>query len=327
MESKESPVIDLTRSHYDLSTYFGRIRHFVEITDPRTLLVSPSGVKKAQALIEDYNAGKVKGVESAQLWKAKQIVDSTIHPDTGEPVLLPFRMSAFVPTNLIVVAGMLMPNPTIKSILFWQWCNQSLNVAVNYSNSNKTTPMSLQETAVAYVSAVSTSCLIAVGLTQSVPKLKIAPSTKSLLMKLVPFTAVAAAGTVNVFLMRGKEIREGIDVYDEHGNSVGKSKVAGLTAVSQVAISRVLTNAPVLVIPPLLMGRLQKTEFLKARPGLTAPINLGLIGLSLMTALPAAIAVFPQRGSLKAENMEEEFRNIRDKDGKKLNTLFYNKGL
>jgi sideroflexin-5 len=46
-----------------------------------------------------------------------------------------------------------------------------------------------------------------------------------------------------------------------------------------------------------------------------------------MTALPAAIAVFPQRGSLKAEKMEEEFRNIRDKDGKKLNTLFYNKGL
>jgi hypothetical protein len=29
-------------------------------------------VKKAQALIEDYNAGKVRGVEPAQLWKAKQ---------------------------------------------------------------------------------------------------------------------------------------------------------------------------------------------------------------------------------------------------------------
>jgi hypothetical protein len=42
------------------------------------------------------------------------VVDSTIHPDTGEPVLLPFRMSAFVPTNLIVVAGMLMPNPTVR---------------------------------------------------------------------------------------------------------------------------------------------------------------------------------------------------------------------
>jgi hypothetical protein len=89
---------------------------------------------------------------------------------------------------------------------------------------------------VAYASAVSTSCLLAVGLTQSVPKIKsISPATKSLLMKLVPFTAVAAAGTVNVFLMRGKEVRQGIDVYDENNNAVGKSKVAGLTAVSQVS--------------------------------------------------------------------------------------------
>lgn len=52
-----------------------------------------------------------------------------------------------------------------------------------------------------------------------------------------------------------------------------------------------------------------------------------MIGLSLMTALPAAIAVFPQRGSLKTDSMEEEFHNIRNKDGKKIETLFYNKGL
>lgn len=42
------------------------------------------------------------------MWKAKQLVDSSIHPDTGEPVPLPFRMSAFVPTNMLIVAGMLM---------------------------------------------------------------------------------------------------------------------------------------------------------------------------------------------------------------------------
>jgi hypothetical protein len=46
-----------------------------------------------------------------------------------------------------------------------------------------------------------------------------------------------------------------------------------------------------------------------------------------MTALPAAIAVFPQRGSLKTDKMEEEFHNLLDKDGKKVTTLYYNKGL
>jgi hypothetical protein len=35
--------------------------------------------------------------------------------DTGEPVLLPFRMSSFVLSNLIVTGGMLTPNLTVRS--------------------------------------------------------------------------------------------------------------------------------------------------------------------------------------------------------------------
>lgn len=49
------------------------------------------------------------------LWQAKKIVDSTLHPDTGEPVLLPFRMSCFVLTNLVVTAGMLTPGLGVSS--------------------------------------------------------------------------------------------------------------------------------------------------------------------------------------------------------------------
>lgn len=75
------------------------------------------------------------------------VCDSTLHPDTGKPIFLPFRMSCFVPTNMLVAAGMLMPNPTVKSIIFWQWANQSINVAFNSANSNKTTEMNMKETA------------------------------------------------------------------------------------------------------------------------------------------------------------------------------------
>lgn len=34
--------------------------------------------------------------------------------------------------------GMLMKNPTIKQIIFWQWINQSHNACVNFSNRNAT---------------------------------------------------------------------------------------------------------------------------------------------------------------------------------------------
>ncbi|RUS24502.1 LOW QUALITY PROTEIN: Tricarboxylate/iron carrier [Jimgerdemannia flammicorona] len=323
-----SILFRLAKSRYDQSTYLGRLKHFVGLTNPSTLFVSRQGLERAKETIANYNAGKLKDVNPEELWRAKQIVDSTVHPDTGEPVFLPFRMSCFVPTNMVVVAGMLMPNPSMKSIIFWQWANQSINVAINYANANKTTEMSIQETSIAYVSAVTTSCLIAVGLTQSVPRLRgVSPAFKGLLMRLVPFVAVAAAGTVNVFLMRGKEIRDGIDVFDADGNLVGKSKVAGKAAVTQVAISRILTNAPVMVIPPLLLAQFQKTRLLARYPQLTLPINFGLIGISIMTALPMAIAVFPQRGALETRMMEERFRSMVDAHGRPVEALYYNKGL
>jgi hypothetical protein len=35
--------------------------------------------------------------------------------DTGEPVILPFRMSAYVLTNLVVTAGMLTPGLSVSN--------------------------------------------------------------------------------------------------------------------------------------------------------------------------------------------------------------------
>ncbi|CAI2183982.1 13543_t:CDS:2 [Funneliformis geosporum] len=323
-----APKIDLSKSRYDQSTYLGRVKHFFNVTDPRTLFVSRKGLEEAKSLINDYNSGKIQNVEPEKLWNAKKIVESTIHSDTGEPVFLPFRMSSFVPTNLVVVAGMLMPNPSIGNIIFWQWANQSINVAINYSNANKTIEMSLKETAIAYISAVTTSCGLAVGLTHAVPRLTfLRPSVRGVLARLVPFVAVASAGTVNVYLMRMKEIRDGIDVYDNEGMNLGKSKKAGASAVGQVAISRVLTLAPVLTVPPLVLSQLEKTNLLKKNPRLSLPFNFGIIAVTLLTALPLAIAAFPQNAVIDPMKLEQQFWNLKDKNGDIIRQIFYNKGL
>lgn len=94
-------------------------------------------------------------------------------------------MSAFMPTNLVIVAGMLTPNPSLGSVIFWQWMNQSLNVCVNSANANKSTPLSTKELALSYIAATASSVGIAVSLTKGVPKLKVAPSTKAMLGRLV----------------------------------------------------------------------------------------------------------------------------------------------
>ncbi|KAF9164271.1 hypothetical protein BGX21_000039 [Mortierella sp. AD011] len=322
------PRIDLSKPKFDQSKYLGRVRHFIQVTSPLNLFVSKQGLADAKNLISDYNAGRITNVEPSKLWRAKEICDSTLHPDTGKPIFLPFRMSSFVPTNMLVAAGMLMPNPSVRSIIFWQWTNQSVNVAFNYANANKTIEMDMKETAVAYMSAVTTSCFLAVGLNQLVPKLtSISPGVRSVLTRLVPFTAVAAAGTVNVFLMRGKEISEGIDVYDHEGNSVGKSQKAGMSAITQVAISRILTNFPVLTIPPLILSQWERTTWSQQYPRALIPLNLAVITLCLMTALPLAIAAFPQYANVDVKKLEERFWHLKDSKGEPIKTLTYNKGL
>ena len=240
-------------------------------------------------------------------------------------MFLPFRMSCFVLSNLVVTAGMLTPNLSTTGILAWQITNQSLNVAINSANANKSTPLSTSKIAQSYLLAVSASCTVALGLNALVPRLKrLSPTAKTTLSRLIPFAAVASAGALNVFLMRGEEIRKGIDVFphisgtekktrEAKGESVqpeslGKSKKAATLAVSETALSRVLNATPIMILPPLILVRLQQQGWLKARPRLVLPVNLGLILMTSIFALPLALGAFPQRQAVKVDSLEEEFR-------------------
>ncbi|KAH6654275.1 Tricarboxylate/iron carrier [Truncatella angustata] len=331
---------ELPESQYDLSTYLGRVKQTASITDPRTLFAGKQGLEEAKSLLVKYKNGEIKSMNS-ELWKAKKVVDSTIHPDTGEPVLLPFRMSCFVLSNLVVTAGMLTPGLGTAGTIGWQIANQSLNVAINNANANKSSPLSWGKIAQSYFLAVGASCSVAVGLNALVPRLKrISPATRTTLGRLVPFAAVATAGALNVFLMRGEEMRVGIDVFpvlseadkaklaaegkaENDVPSLGKSKKAATLAVSETALSRVLNSSPIMVIPPLVLVQLQKREWLKKNPKYTTPVNLALIlGMSYV-ALPLALAAFPQRQRISAESLEEQFHGR----GGEAGMVVFNRGI
>ncbi|KAL4996009.1 Tricarboxylate/iron carrier [Aspergillus recurvatus] len=318
---------ELPPSQYDLSTYWGRVRHAADISDPRMLFVSSAGLEQAKRLISSYKQNEISTM-NADLWKAKKVVDSTLHPDTGEPVFLPFRMSCYVLSNLVVTAGMLTPGLQTTGTLLWQIANQSLNVAINNANSNKSTPLSVSQMAKSYLMAVSASCSVALGLNALVPRLKnVSPNTKLILGRLVPFAAVSSASALNVFLMRSEEIRQGIDVYPvpekegEPVQSLGRSKVAAKIAVGETAISRVLNATPIMVVPPLVLVQLEKRRLLS--PRMVLPANLGLVLATSLFALPLALGAFPQRQAISAASLEEEFWNRGGKDGK----VEFNRGM
>jgi len=222
---------------------------------------------------------------------------------------------------------MLLPGAGIANQVFWQWINQSYNICLNHANRNASNPLSNQELAVTYVAAVTASCGVAIGLGRAVQRLKISPSVKNTITLLVPFCSVAIAGIVNVFMMRRNEIANGINIKSEEGVTVGKSKKAGFQALSMVATSRVVNSIPVLTVVPLTVNALMKTKFFLRRPGLVMPLNLCLITLALETALPAAIALFPQTISVPANSLEPHFHNLKDSKGNPITRLYYNRGL
>lgn len=336
-----SDMVDITKDRYDLSTFSGRLQHFASVTSPLTLLAPTSKLKSAQELVSSteskFPSNRTTGTyfvsrpEAEKYWKAKQLVDSSVHPDTGEVILLPFRMAAFVPTNLLVVGGMLLPNPSLAGIVFWQWVNQSLNVAVNYSNANKSVPMNMKEVGLAYAAATTSAVGIAVGMSRGVPKLKVSPGVKGVLTSLVPFVSVASAGIVNISCMRWKEIKDGVGVFirDRDGNrhQIGDSSIAGQRAVAMTAASRVLTNIPTLILPPLALKWLQRTKMIPASGPLTRAVDLTLIGTSLLVFLPPAIATFPQVARISPMKLESRFHQLKDQDGNPIQEVEFNKGL
>lgn len=293
------------------------------------LLNTPAEVERARALIADYRSDATSTM-SPELWRAKQVLDSTLHPDTGLHVPLPFRMSSYVLSNLVVTVGMLTPNLGTAGTLFWQIANQSLNVAVNTANANKSHPLTTTQLITNYLLAVSGSCGVALGLNAIVPRLKnVSASTRTVLGRLVPFAAVVSAGLVNVFLMRSEEIRKGITVFDRDTNEpVGTSRTAAAYAVGETAMSRVINATPIMVIPPLLLVKLQSTRLLRGKSRLAETlVNLGLITVTSFAVLPFALAIFPQSRTLAVEKLEDEFKDKKNSKGEPIKQIWFNRGM
>ena len=57
--------------------------------------------------------------ELKYFWHMRSVVGSCVHPDTKEPIPWAMRTSAFVPTNLPIIAGMLLTAPTPFNTFLW----------------------------------------------------------------------------------------------------------------------------------------------------------------------------------------------------------------
>uniref|UniRef100_A0A1I7W3I8 Sideroflexin-5 n=2 Tax=Loa loa TaxID=7209 RepID=A0A1I7W3I8_LOALO len=210
-------------------------------------------------LLNNYKAGKVGLISDQQLWEAQKIKSAILHPDTGEKILPPFRMSGYVPFGWITVTGMLLPNPSWLSILFWQWLNQTHNALVNYSNRNATQDQSSSRYLNAYCAAVSSASIVAMGLTLLIKRTEqLNPIKRLIIQRFVPLPATSLASSLNVLCMRWNELQNGINVYDCNQNVIGISKIAAKKAVKDTTLTRAFLPIPLLMIPPCIMPFLER---------------------------------------------------------------------
>lgn len=318
------PKFDLNKSKYDQTTFAGRFLHCLDLIDPRTLFTTEKELQHAIQLLEDFKNGKLsKTTTDEHLWKAQKIKQAIVHPDTGEKIFMPFRMSGFIPFGSPIVTGLLLPNPSFPSMIFWQWLNQSHNACVNYANRNATKPTSTATFIQGYLGATAAAVSISVGLSVLLRKSAgFSHATRMLIQRFIPYPAVATASVLNVLLMRKHEIHQGIDVTDKDGKVIGTSQSAAKKALFEMAISRAVIAAPILLIPPTIMTQLEKMRWLKSNPRLHLPVNALLATLSFGFGLPLGIAVFPQISKINRHSLEPAIQQATTDE-----ILYYNKGL
>ncbi|XP_075391049.1 sideroflexin-2 [Tenrec ecaudatus] len=308
---------------WDQSMFLGRVKHFFNITDPRTVLVPERELDWAKLMVEKSRMGTVPpGTQVEQLLYAKKLYDSAFHPDTGEKMNVIGRMSFQVPGGMILTGFMLQFYRTVPAVVFWQWVNQSFNALVNYTNRNAASPTSIRQMALSYFTATTTAVATAVGmntLTKRAPPL---------VGRWVPFAAVAAANCVNIPMMRQQELLQGICVKARDDTELGHSRRAAAVGITQVVISRITMAAPGMILLPVLMERLEKLHFMKKVKALHAPLQVVLCGCFLIFMVPVACGLFPQTCRLPVSFLEPELQDtIRATYGDRVAHVYFNKGL
>lgn len=315
-----SKRINIDAPRYDQGTYMGRAKHFFITTNPLNVFASGGKLEHARDIVQKYRSGLTPpGLTEDELWRAKNLYDSAFHPDTGEKMFILGRMSCQVPMNMFITGSMMTFYKTTPAVVFWQWFNQSFNAIVNYSNRSGDSPISTQRLGVSYVAATAGATGTALGLNYLVK------SMPPLIGRYVPFAAVAAANCINIPCMRSRELTYGIPVFTEDGERVGQSTKAAQKAIFQVVVSRVVMAMPGMMLPPLIMTRLEKGAFLKKYPWMTAPIQVAVVGTFLIFATPMCCALFPQKSSIAVSSLEAELQE--KLKGKNVARVYYNKGL
>lgn len=300
-------------------TYADRVRSIFRMMDIRHAMVSPQQIEDAVATVQRCRRTPLPSqCDPDAVARAQELVDATVHPDTGKPIFMPLRLSFIVPANMCLDALMVTALSPV-AIVASQTLNQVYN-ALHYEaqrNATNDDTTSLTQRGLAFAGAVGGSVTAALKLSAFARRAPAGAWWALPLKAATPFLAVATADVLNVGTMRCNEYIQGINVYHpQSGELVGKSQRAGALAVASCVFARVTAAAPVLLTSGL-ASRVMENRGVPLRFRL--PVVLTLLGVAIQFAVPVTFAVFSQRATVPTAWLEPHVRSVP--------YVEYNKGL
>ncbi|XP_038678098.1 sideroflexin-4 isoform X2 [Scyliorhinus canicula] len=284
-------------------SFFHRLLQWLDILDPTTLLASNKEIENALTLLQGSLPSLKETVRDEKIKEALKLTLSSIHPDTADVLPTIFRASAFMPFATPLVVAMLLPHKGMKPAVFWQFLFQSYSAGYNLVNRNKTTcKVSPQFVMHRYASN--------------------SPVMYTVFKKILPVPVLAFASALNVAIVRGFEFDKGIEVADKNGNVVGVSQLAGTKAIKETALSRAVLVGATVTAPNILVGYLQRTNFIRRFPFGLAPIRHIMTAFVFGLMVPFAFSLYPQTGKIKRSNLEPLIQSATTEED-----LYYNRGL
>ncbi|XP_031140102.1 sideroflexin-4 isoform X2 [Sander lucioperca] len=299
---------------------FSRIQIWVNLLDPTHLLSSDAEIQEAHSLLGD---GENLNIKDGQ---ALALSLSSVHADSGAVLPLVFRPAALLPISAPLVVASFLPHSTVKPALFWQFLLQSYSAGFNYANRNSSSEQSktpslkqllLIAGAVSYATCAGALPQIVVNRlgVRSAP-------IQTFFRSILPIPLSAALAAFNVLIVRSEESETGIQVFDSNGNPVGLSKAAGEKAVRETALSRAALFGTTAAVPNLLVLLLKRTRLFQKNSLLAAPLRHISVAFVLGLMIPVSFSLFPQLGTIRKENVEEQLQVA--VDGRQ---LYYHRGL
>ncbi|KAM9345445.1 sideroflexin-4 [Symphorus nematophorus] len=275
-------------------SFLSRLKIWFNVLDPTSLLSSDAEILKAHALL-----------------------GSGEKPDEKD-----------VPAHILsLVVASFLPHKSVQPALFWQLLLQSYSAGFNYANRNSSSEQQGKKPSMmrAVLIAATVSYTTCAGALPQIliNRLRITYAPiQTFLRSILPIPLSAAVAFLSVLTIRDVESETGIQVFDSNGNPVGFSKAAGGKAVRETALSRAALFATTAAVPNLLGLLLQRRKLFQKNPLLVVPVRHTSVVLALGLMIPISFSLFPQLGTIKRENVEEELQAAADNG-----QLYYHRGL